>query len=203
MAMDDTNPALVPELHGLVLAGGEGRRMGGRDKGAIHYGCEPQARAAHRLLRRWCVEAFVAVRAEQAGAAPYADLPLLLDDPDGQRGPAAGLLSAWRSRPGAAWLVLATDLPLVDGAMLEVLVRGRNAAKLATAYRHPDGTLEPLCAIWEPAARAPLLARIESGDGSLRRLLEQADIEALEPTNPERLTNVNSLEDLSAVRRRR
>jgi molybdenum cofactor guanylyltransferase len=188
-------------LYGLVLAGGEGRRIG-CDKGALVFHREPQARHARRLLLTFCVDAFVSVRAEQATARAYADLPLIVDDPASARGPAAGLHVAWQRYPMAAWLVLATDMPLVDDSVLAALVAARDTGRLATAFRHADGTIEPLCTIYEPAARAVLETRFAAGDRSLSAMLSVSTVGIAGPADPVRLVNVNSLDDYEAIRAR-
>lgn len=192
-------PESVPTLQGLVLAGGRGTRLG-LDKGTLDFHGEPQARWAHALLARVCGRAFVSVRPDQAGRAPYTGLPMIVDtEPDA--GPAAGLLAAFDAAPGAAWLVLAADLPLVDAAMLERLVAARDPSRLATAYRHADGTPEPLCAIYEPAARAVLEAQ-RPGPVSLRRVLETGPCRLIEPLDERGLAGVNTPADAAAVRER-
>jgi molybdopterin-guanine dinucleotide biosynthesis protein A len=184
-------------LLGLVLAGGDSRRMG-RDKAQLAYRGEPQVRRAIEMLRDVCERAYVSVRPEQARTEAYAGLPSIVDEGEG-RGPAAGLLAAWAERPDAAWLVLAADLPFVDGPLLAELVAGRDPAKLATAFRHADATPEPLCTIWEPAARALLQRRVQGGDRSLRRLLETAAVKLLDAGEPARLTSVDTEREYAAA----
>ena len=113
------------------------------------------------------------------------------------RGPIAGLEAAWRTRPEAAWLALAIDMPLADRPLLQFLIDYRNADALATAFLHEDGTIEPLCAIWEPAARQPLLEQVRRGDASLRRFLSRGNVECLVCPTPEKLRNAN---DIAAYR---
>ena len=68
-------------------------------------------------------------------------------------GPIVGIRSALAANPNVAWLVLACDLPFLSDAALSQLLRERDPAAVATAYRSThDGLPEPLCAIWEPAA---------------------------------------------------
>jgi molybdopterin-guanine dinucleotide biosynthesis protein A len=152
------------------------------------------------LLTRFSGSVLVSVRAGQATAEPYTSLPLVLDDP-GIAGPAAGLLAAWAAHARAALLVLACDLPRVDTATREFLVAHRDPAALATAFRHPNGVLEPLCAIFEPAAAGELLAAAEAdGAPSLRRLLEAGPVRVLEPPEPVRIVSCNTPEALAAAR---
>lgn len=169
---------MVP-LHGLVLAGGASRRMG-RDKGTLEYRGEPRVLSAFRLLAETCERAFVSVDAAKAETPPYSALPTIIDE-GRHRGPIAGLEAAWARYPFAAWLLLAVDLPLVDRELLEELVAARDTTSFATAFRHADGTPEPLCTIWEPAAREPLLAQLHAGDASLRRFLERCGFAEVRP----------------------
>jgi molybdopterin-guanine dinucleotide biosynthesis protein A len=185
-------------IFGLVLAGGRSRRMG-RDKAALDYHGVPQARWAHRLLAASCERAYVSVRADQRAQPAFTGLPLISDD-DRVAGPAAGLLAAWRHAPSAAWLILAADLPLVDSATLDALIEGRDTRAPATAFCHPDGTPEPLCTIWEPAARLLVERAAADGEVSLRRMLAGATI--LAPPDATRLASANSPIEEAAVRRR-
>ena len=193
----DPSAAGRAPLNGLVLCVGRGTRLG-RDKGALDYHGRPQARWLFGLLQGFCAEVFVSVRADQAGAATYRDLPSLQDPPDVQ-GPAAGLIAGWKRAPAAAWLLVAADLPLLDARTLGVLVDARDPSADATAFRHPDGTPEPLCAIWEPRARPAVEA---APAASLRRVLEAGRVAFAVPPEPARLVSVNTPEDEARVRGR-
>lgn len=185
---------------GLVLAGGLSQRMG-EDKGLIAYHREPQVVWLCRLLAEFCASVRVSIGPAQVGLGAYASLATIIDDEPG-RGPAGGLISAWRAEPEAALLLVAVDLPLLDRATLAALTSGRSSAHIATAFRHPDGTLEPLCTLWEPAARTRLERRLQRGDGSLRRLLEASSVKVLEPPSAEALRSADSQKDRERVRRR-
>jgi molybdopterin-guanine dinucleotide biosynthesis protein A len=131
------------------------------------------------------------VRAGQAQDPVRAAKPLIIDSVEG-RGPIAGIRSALAAFPGAAWLVLACDLPFLSDVTVERLLEARDASAFATAYRSTrDGLPEPLCAIWEPRSGAAL-ADFQRGGGScprkflLRhpaRLLDADDVTALENIN--------------------
>ena len=187
-------------LHGLILAGGRSRRMG-EDKGLIAYHGEPQVLWLARMLAEFCASVRVSIGLRQRGLSGYASVATIIDQEPG-RGPAGGLISAWSADPDAAWLLVAVDLPLLDRATLSALTSGRSRAHLATAFRHRDGTFEPLCTIWEPAARHELERRLERGDASLRRLLETGPVRVLEPPTAEALRSIDAQADRKRVRRR-
>jgi molybdenum cofactor guanylyltransferase len=194
-----TPPTSPAPLFALVLAGGASRRMGA-DKALLRYqGGPPQARAAWELLRALGLPAFISVRAGQREDGVFGDAPLLGDLPDlAGRGPVAGLLSAFALRPGAAWLAVACDQPDLNETTLRALLAARDPARVATAFRSPfDGLPEPLCAIYEPAARAHLRTWLERGKSCPRKTLLNADVLLLDAPDPAALDNVNEPEQLA------
>jgi molybdopterin-guanine dinucleotide biosynthesis protein A len=189
----------VTPIHGLVLAGGSSSRMRS-DKAALAYGARPQLAETFDLVARTVGRAWISVRPEQAEEPLRARYPQIVDGAAG-RGPIAGIIAAQAHDPDAAWLVVACDLPFLDEATLDALVARRDPNRLATAYasRH-DGLPEPLCAIYEPASRAAILAHVANGRDCPRKFLIEHDALLLAPVCPAALDNANTPEDAAAAR---
>jgi molybdopterin-guanine dinucleotide biosynthesis protein A len=189
----------VRGLLGLVLAGGRSTRMQA-DKAALAYGARPQLAVAYELVARHVDRAFVSVRADQAAEPLRAAYPQVVDGPTG-RGPIAGIIAAQALEPGAAWLVVACDLPQLDDATLGHLVSRRDPGLIATAYASArDGLPEPLCAIDEPASRAAILAQVAAGRDCPRRFLASHEARLLEPLSAAALDNANTPDDARLAR---
>ncbi len=187
-------------VFGLVLAGGRSTRMQ-RDKAALHYGGRPQLELAYGLALAHTAGAYVSVRPDQATEPLRAALPCIVDD-GSVEGPIAGIIAAQAARADVAWLVLACDLPFLDAATLANLLSRRNRACLATAYRSAhDGLPEPLCAVYEPASRKPILQYVAAGGSCPRRFLGGAAVELLELPDRRALDNVNTPREFAAARR--
>jgi molybdopterin-guanine dinucleotide biosynthesis protein A len=172
----------VPDTVGVVLAGGASRRMG-RDKAALAVDGETLAARAARRLLGVCPRVAIA----DGGRGLVPGLPCLPDAPGA--GPAAGILGAARDLPGHPLLVLACDLPRVSEALLRELVgclpvaEGGEAGDTPDAGTDPDWVvprwergLEPLCALYRPAALAALAAAVERGIAAPHRLAEAAGL---------------------------
>jgi molybdopterin-guanine dinucleotide biosynthesis protein A len=198
---EDANTTQAPV--GVVLAGGDSRRMG-RDKALLTLGegGETLAAGAARRLAAVCAE--VAVADRERGTVP--GLPSLADGPG--RGPAAGLLGAARRWPGRPLLALACDLPAVPIPLLVLLrdLMGPPGESVADwVVPRWSGGLEPLCALWGPAALAALAERVERGLYALHPLSGEAGL-SVRYLEGDRLTaagrpeemfrNVNSPDDL-------
>jgi molybdenum cofactor guanylyltransferase len=142
---------------GLVLAGGTSRRLGS-DKALLEIPIDgvpiPLPALAALRLSTVCAEVAVADRGRQL----VPDLPSLLDGPG--RGPAAGILGAAAAYPGGRLLVLACDLPRVPAALLAELARPEGSDWVVPRW---TGRVEPLCALYGPAALAALADRVARG----------------------------------------
>ncbi len=190
----------IPQLFGLVLAGGFSRRMG-RDKGLLNIHGKPQREYQYELLEKVLGKdrVFLSCRPGQVSEMP-SGMQLLPDSFLGL-GPYGALLSAFRQNPNAAWLVIAVDLPLADEEALRFLIRHRTARKSATAFRSPlpPHFPDPLLAIWEPKAYPELLKYLALGYSCPRKVLINTETELLQATRPEWLKNINTPEDLEQI----
>ncbi len=156
-------------MAGVVLAGGGSRRMG-RDKATLALGGESLAGHAAARLARVCSEVALA----DAGRGLLPEYPSLADGPG--RGPAAGILGAARLWPGRPLLVLACDLPAVPEGLLADLARSIDAADADWVVPRWRGGVEPLCALYGPAALAALERRVARGLLALHDLALEADL---------------------------
>jgi len=189
---------MPPALFGLILAGGASTRMR-RDKAVLAYHGQSQLEWAYHLLSEVCAATFVSVRPDQRDEPTRARFPQIVDRQPGI-GPIAGIAAAMQEHPKVAWLVLACDLPFLTRETLQHLIAQRDPRSVATAYRSThDGLPEPLCAIWEPAAREEVLAHIESGKQCPRKFLIDADTRLLDLPDPRALDNINTATEFSAA----
>lgn len=176
---------------GVVLAGGESRRLG-RDKALLELDGRGLASRAADLLAAVCREVVVA----DGGRGVVAGLLSVADGPGA--GPAAGILGAAQRFPDRALLVLACDLPRVPATLLERLV----ASSADWVLPRHGGRLEPLCALYRPAALAALARQVERGQLAVHRLAASCVAVAyvdLAANDDELFLNVNSPADLARL----
>jgi len=187
-----------PKLNGLVLAGGKSERMG-HDKSLFNWHGKEQRYYMADMLKPLCDEVFISCRADQQQQinSNYPALP----DTFGGLGPYGAILSAFREQPDSAWLVIASDLPLLTEKSLGFLVHNRNVSTIATAFKSDfDDFPEPLITIWEPKSYSVLLAFLAQGYSCPRKVLINNNINLLEAPDPAELTNVNTPEELEKVK---
>ena len=188
----------LPQIKGLVLAGGKSQRMG-QNKALLDYHGEPQIAFAARQFESLGIDPVISCRKEQAGL--YAGSYELLHDTFEGLGPHGAILSAFRSDPDAAWMVTACDQPLLKSEHLQKLVDQRQPNKLATCFHNPDTSFpEPLITLWEPKAYPRLLSFLSMGYSCPRKVLINSDIHEIYVDDHDFMKNANTPEEKEALK---
>ncbi len=186
-------------VHALVLAGGKSRRMG-HDKAYLDRDGKPALEYLVDLLAPLVDKVWVSVREDQPADELRDRYPQIVDR-DADAGPVAGILAALESEPDVDWLVVACDLPNLDAGTVSTLLAEASDPRF-TAYRSiRDGLPEPLCALYRPAAAPVVRGFVDEGVLCPRKILIRSEAELLEQPNPGALDNINTPEDLEAIRK--
>ena len=121
-------------ITGVILAGGQGRRMGGADKGLQELGGRPMA--AH-VLERLAPQVDAVLISANRNLERYAELgcPVLPDTLDGYAGPLAGLQAALAQATTPLLVTAPCDSPFLPADLVARLHDGLVAqqAELAVA----------------------------------------------------------------------
>ena len=194
---------MKPPLRGLLLAGGRSTRMG-RDKASMILRGDGNTQAANalRLLEGSCDGVFLSLREGQEKPEGCGSVEILRDAVS-CGGPLAGILTAMRHDPEAAWLVLACDLPFVDPHVISRLLAGRNDSPFTAFASSVDGLPEPLCALYGPKALPILEEHAARGHVCPRHIMAEEGAQLLELPAAARhaLENINTPRDLEMMTR--
>ncbi|MCY4191050.1 MAG: molybdenum cofactor guanylyltransferase MobA [Rhodospirillaceae bacterium] len=157
-----------PPTVGILLAGGQARRMGGGDKCMQKLAGKPLLAHVIERLEGQVDRLVLNANGDPTRFAPF-DLPVAPDTLSGHLGPLAGVLAgmtwATRQAPGVAWiLTVATDapvLPLTLAAALHAAVHdtGADMACAASGRRH-----HPVIGLWPTRLRCDLQTAMEKED---------------------------------------
>lgn len=180
----------------IILAGGEGSRIGG-DKPARLLAGKSLAERAEAQALIWSDVAAIAIRS--SGQVRPSRLSALADDP-GVEGPLGGLAAGLRfarERGCDAALTIPIDMPFLPEDLADRLSAdiGNACAALASSGGH----LHPVCGLWRVSTLESLANYVGSGRRSLRGFAEAVGFRAVEwPNSPiDPFFNVNSAADLA------
>jgi molybdopterin-guanine dinucleotide biosynthesis protein A len=193
---------------GLVLAGGQARRMGGGDKALLRIG---ETTILDRVLARlsgWCTGIVLNANGDPARFARFG-FPVVPDQVQGFAGPLAGILAGldWVAdrAPEIEWLVsVPGDCPFLPDDLVPRLHTARRAAGTPLACAQSGDWRHPVVALWRVALRE-----------DLRHALVREDLRKIEvwtarhgialaawPTEPvDPFFNVNTPDDLAQATR--
>jgi molybdopterin-guanine dinucleotide biosynthesis protein A len=145
---------------GVVLAGGQARRMGGGDKPLLRLGGRPILSHVIAALAPQCAGLLLNANGDPARFA-FTGWPVVADDVPGFAGPLAGLLAAldWCAArmPDVTTLVSVTgDCPFLPGDLVARLQAARHALSLPLACAASGGDVHPPIGLWPLALRHDL-----------------------------------------------
>jgi molybdenum cofactor guanylyltransferase len=178
---------------GVVLAGGRGRRLGG-DKAIVEL--EGRALVHYPLEALHSVCDDVAVVAKRDTLLPsLSGIADLWIEPDEPRHPLVGVAHALGLATGRPVLVVAVDLPLVDAATLRAIASAELGPGATVAAPTAYGRLQPLCALYTPAALAAGLNRFDPSARTIE-VVEALGVHVVEGLDETAFFNVNGSEDV-------
>ena len=191
-------------MDAAILAGGQARRFGGRDKSALHVG------GAAILDRQLAVLGVLADRVRVVTAEPDRfrdrDVEVVTDLLPGA-GALGGIYTALETATSDPVLVVACDLPFLSAPFLGHLVTLADERWDAVVPRSADGW-QPLTAIYRRRVAPAIRRQVDNGrlkiidlfDAITVREVDEADIAAADPDEALFL-NVNSPGDLERAAR--
>jgi molybdenum cofactor guanylyltransferase len=158
--------------HGLVLAGGLARRMGGGDKALIRIGHETILRRALARLAPQTRGIVLNANGDPARFAAYG-LPVIADSVPDFAGPLAGILAGldWvaANAPGIAWVAsVPGDCPFLPRDLVARLHQARITENKPLACAHSGDWRHPVVGLWQVALREDLRRAIV--DEGLRKI---------------------------------
>lgn len=179
---------------GVVLAGGEGRRMGGA-KGVVELHGTPLLAYPVAALRIALGEVIVVAKRDTE-LPPLPGVPVWTE-PDEPRHPLTGLVHALEQAGGRPLLVCAGDLPFVPADLVRELASADPRGRPAVVPR-AGGRLQPLLALYLPDALPPLAAALvrPGGPGPLTAAVAGLEPRILDLVGERAFFNVNVPEDL-------
>lgn len=161
---------------GLLLAGGQSRRMGGGDKCLLELAGKPLLSHVIDRLRPQVSTIVLNANGDPERFARFA-LPVIADPVEGFAGPLAGVLAgfdwAHAHSPGARWVATAaTDTPFFPDDLVAELLAATSGSYPAIALARSGERAHPVFGLWPTSLRENLRAALQSGT---RKVLDWTD----------------------------
>jgi molybdenum cofactor guanylyltransferase len=186
-------------IFGVILAGGEGRRMGGADKALLPFAGRPLIAHVLDRLEPQVERVLISANGDAARFAGFGCMVI----PDAQpQGPLSGVLATLKAAAalGATHVVSTPcDTPFLPGDLVPQLLLASEASSKGLAFAATRDQAHPATAIW-PVGLAPALAEfLAIGEAKVTRFTSaHAATQAAFP-DARAFLNLNTPEDLAAA----
>jgi molybdopterin-guanine dinucleotide biosynthesis protein A len=189
----------LERITGLVLAGGQARRMGGVDKGLVELGGRPMVARVLDALRPQVGRVLINANRNLEEYARYGET-VVPDSVGGYLGPLAGMLSALETIDTDLLLTVPCDSPLVApdlGRCLHAALE-RTSADLAVA--HDGGRQQPVFLLLRRTLATDLRDYLAGGGRKIDRWFGRHRVADADLSHrPESFINVNDAEERRQV----
>lgn len=181
----------------LILAGGAGRRVGGRDKGLLQWRGRPLIEQVHQVVAPQVSRCLISCnrnREQYAKIAPLAPADSRRD----YQGPLAGIEAALGSIDQEFILLAPCDTPRLPADLAEVLLLAlRQSTQSQAVYARAGDREHYLCALLRRSGQEGLKAYLDSGQRAVRHWYKQVGAFAVDfPSGESDFLNINEAAEL-------
>lgn len=183
----------------IILAGGEGRRMGGCDKGLVPFQSQPMVAFAVRLVRPFVRRVIISCNRHLPEYAVLAD-EVVEDSLEGFQGPLAGILAGLKVSRSDQVLVLPCDTPLLESVLIERLLAAATASPESIAVLSEGDRLHPLHAVIPRLLADDLEHWLEGGQRAVQRWMRNHSLQLIDISDlSDQLCNLNTFQELKSL----
>jgi len=189
-------------ITGVILAGGQAKRMGGQDKGLIDLARKAMIEHAIAVLRPQ-VEALIISANRNADIYNRFGYPVIPDVVGGYFGPLAGMASAMQYTKTPYIITAPCDSPFIPFNLVERLYTAMDGARANISVAHDGERMQPVFALLQSSLRASIMDFLAAGDRKIGLWYAgQKTVLADFSDKPEAFLNVNTPEDKVALEKK-
>ena len=181
----------------LILAGGQGQRMGGQDKGLVQFRNLPMVDHTVRVVRPFCAKVIISCNRNPEAYSKSGDVTVA-DSLEGFQGPLAGILSGLELCETRQMLVLPCDTPMLEPDLIRRLVEFARQEPDAISLLSDGENLEPLHSVIPASLAGDLRVWLEGGQRAVRRWMGNHPMRTLDVSEySAQLHNLNTPDELN------
>ena len=188
----------TPKVSGLVLAGGQSRRMGGLDKGLQQFQGTPLAKLAWNQLGPHVADMWiVANRHLNDYAALFPQNSILQDSITGFAGPLAGMHAGLLAMEGDILVCVPCDTPNFPEDLVHRLIEPlKQRPELTLTVAQAGDRIHPVFCALRASAKLSIEYALNEGQRGVYQWLTRQSHQVVTFENPHQFTNLNTHDDL-------
>ncbi len=187
------------KITGVILAGGQARRMGGVDKGLIELRSKPLVAHVIAALEPQVENIIISAN---SGIDRYVGFgyPVVTDTLPDHPGPLAGILSAMLAATTEYILTVPCDTPLLPPDLMLRLSSTFTRDRAEACTVHDGMRIQPLFTLLRRELAASILNYLNQGDNKVELWLQRQKLALADFSDqPAAFYNINTREELMAI----
>ena len=190
---------IQPRITGVILAGGEARRMGGHDKGLVEVAGRPMIEYVLESLRLQVSTVLINANRNTGFYSRYG-VPVVTDALAGFNGPLAGMASGMRAAHTPMIVTVPCDSPFVPDDLVQRLATAKEQVHAEIAVAHNGERMQPVFALLDTALLNSLEDYLGRGERKIDRWFAEQQTTPVDFSDrPETFINVNTPEEVIRV----
>ena len=186
-------------ITGIILAGGQARRMGGQDKGLIKLARKPMIEYVLNAIKPQVDDIIINANRNQTVYEKYG-FPVVTDQIEGYCGPLAGMASGLQAAKTPFVVTVPCDSPLIPDDLVQKLYTTLQDEDAEICTAHSNGRLQPVFTLMKSELLSSMLDFLNNGERKIDKWFEKhrlaiADFSA----QPDTFININSAEELTEI----
>ena len=183
------------DVTAVILAGGQGRRMGGQDKGLLDFGGRLMIEIIIEALENQRIDIVINANRNQSTYQSYG-YPVISDDLKDFQGPLAGFASAMAAVKTKFILTLPCDSPMLADNFVERFIESHNREQSPVCVAHDGERLQPVYALIDTGLLDDLKRFLQNGERKIDRWYAQYSYTNVDfSTATTMFENINTPED--------
>ena len=187
------------DITAVILAGGQGRRMGGQDKGLIEFGGEPLAAT---LVAQLAAQDVATVINANRNHERYREFgcPVISDELEDYQGPLAGFASAMAAVDTRFILTLPCDGPRLAEDYVARFLDAMNATDARVLVAFDGERIQPVHAMMRCELLPDLRRFLDSGERKIDRWYAEHDFGQVDfSDHADMFRNINTPDDRASL----
>ena len=187
------------KITGVVLAGGQARRMANRDKGLVLFKNRPLVEYTIAAMQPLVDELFINAN-RNLDAYQKFGWPVITDLSNNFDGPLAGIMTAMEHANSPLVLIAPCDSPLIKPSHLERLLTARAEQDAEITVAFANNRLQPVFLAVKTELKEHLSAYLAQGNRKMFDWLNQHRFVSVDFGDAQELfININTMDELAAL----
>ena len=187
------------DVTGVILAGGQARRMGGQDKGLVMLDDKPMVEIIIDVLKPQTAKLLINANRNHDSYSQYG-LELVADELSGYCGPLAGMASALKTINTDYMVTAPCDSPFIPLDLVQRLADALDNKSTEISVAHDGERIQPVFCMLKKTLLQSLTDYLAAGERKIDRWFKQHDFAIADFSDkPETFDNINTQEDVDSA----